>query len=1128
VAAIILLVGLLWLAPILVAHSPMLSWAVGYLTTGLRGKVHVESASLGWFSPIAMSGIEIRDEHGQPVLEATKVTGERWLSGLLWNSSKLGRFRAEKPKCTLVLRDDGSNLEDILNGWASIAKNEKTNQAADGTAGQATDLQVEIVDGQVLVNEARTQRSWLVQNLQVVLALPADTGKPITFETSGLIGDQRRSGRFEAKLFTGQGGGKADQLELKAQNVPLAVLAPLVARSAPGIRLDGWLSSDLQCQGADLWKLDRVVVQGQAAAEEFVLTAPQLGSDQLRLGRFQANCQLASQESRLQVSRLEVESDVGRLSATGQIDLSGDASTSLVAKLPRQTCEIHGLVDLPRLAAMLPETLRIRRETQVTSGQLQFSLASRPGQEGMTWQGQLSANNLTAQNQGRQLAWQQPILVVLAAREKQGGFIVDSLRCDSDFLKIEGAGTTEDFSAVANLDLNQLVGQLNGLIDFGNVRLAGNGSATLHWRQPPQRDFLAEGQLQVQGLQLVVPDRPAWTEERLMANFSASGRTDFSSNTRLGTLTLDATAGDDRLEARLVQPIPDFRDGGTWPLAVRSTGELARLLPRLSPWFSCDGLQLAGRYDLQTQLIGKSGSLHVSSGKLVVDQLLVNTGSWNLQEPHAELDAEGGYDQTRQRLDLKSARLTSTTLTAQTQGLVLAYPATCPAELAGSIVCQGNLDRLQQWLVNPKQPAEWRLGGQLAGVVELQPSPAGFATRLDASINNLAVAHASGQQFQEPQVRLVGRGNYQRQQGVFVIEQAELVSGTVGATAVGQYLTKDDANQLQADAKVNYDLEKLSALLRSYLGDGIYAAGRGSCPINYQGPLAMAGSRATAAFGWQWANLYGFEVGSGEIQAALTNGTLQMRPLELAVSEGRVRFAPQVRLSDTPMLLSVAPGRVAEQIRINPRMCAHGLQYIAPVMAGVATAEGRFTIELDSCHLPLSEPSHGEFSGRMIIHDVQIGPGPLVQELAIVLGRPYPAQLTRQSVIPFRLVDGRVYHQNLELVFPDVTIRTSGSVGLDQTMAIMAEMPVPPKWIGNNPLGAALKNQTIRLPISGTLSKPAIDRRVLDQLSQQFVRNAAQGVIQDQVIKHQDEIQKGLNKVNRELDRLFGPPPNVK
>jgi hypothetical protein len=159
----------------------------------------------------------------------------------------------------------------------------------------------------------------------------------------------------------------------------------------------------------------------------------------------------------------------------------------------------------------------------------------------------------------QRLAWQQPILVELAAREGKGTLVVDKLHCQSDFLKIDGAGTTEEFTATANLDLNRLVAQLNGLVDFGDLQLAGDGWAKFHWKQPTGQGFLADGQLQVQGFHLASGNQTPWTEDKLWANFSASGQTDFSVNTRLETAVLEVTAGDDRLEARLQQPIPDFR-----------------------------------------------------------------------------------------------------------------------------------------------------------------------------------------------------------------------------------------------------------------------------------------------------------------------------------------------------------------------------------------------------------------------------------------------------------------------------------------------------------------------------------------------------------------------------------------
>jgi hypothetical protein len=266
---------------------------------------------------------------------------------------------------------------------------------------------------------------------------------------------------------------------------------------------------------------------------------------------------------------------------------------------------------------------------------------------------------------------------------------------------------------------------------------------------------------------------------------------------------------------------------------------------------------------------------------------------------------------------------------------------------------------------------------------------------------------------------------------------------------------------------------------------------------------------------WTRGQVYGFSLGPGQLAVALANGALQIQPLDLAVSDGRVRLSPLVRIAPEPAELHVEPGRVVENVRINRRMCDSFLQYIAPALAGVATAEGRFSIELGACRIPLDAPEQGELTGRMIVHSVTIGPGPLIYELAVLLGRASPAKLTRESVIPFRLAGGRVYHSGLELVFPDLTIRTNGSVGLDQTLELMAEMPIPPKWRGKHELlDSALRDQVIRVPIRGTLSKPQLDRKTIEQLSQRFLENAARNVLQD-----------GLN---RGLQQLFGTPSGVR
>jgi hypothetical protein len=130
--------------------------------------------------------------------------------------------------------------------------------------------------------------------------------------------------------------------------------------------------------------------------------------------------------------------------------------------------------------------------------------------------------------------------------------------------------------------------------------------------------------------------------------------------------------------------------------------------------------------------------------------------------------------------------------------------------------------------------------------------------------------------------------------------------------------------------------------------------------------------------------------------------------------------------------------------------------------------------------------------------------------LGAVLGRASQSQIASETAIPFRMTQGRVYHRDLTLALGDLTVRTYGSVGLDQTLSMVAEMPIPAQWQTGGLAQAALKNQTIQLPITGTLRQPKIDRTALDQLNRQVLQNAARNVIEDQI--------------NKQLPGLLRPP----
>lgn len=194
-------------------------------------------------------------------------------------------------------------------------------------------------------------------------------------------------------------------------------------------------------------------------------------------------------------------------------------------------------------------------------------------------------------------------------------------------------------------------------------------------------------------------------------------------------------------------------------------------------------------------------------------------------------------------------------------------------------------------------------------------------------------------------------------------------------------------------------------------------------------------------------------------------------------SLGEMNLSAGLRRSTTGMPdVVVDRGVMLDRAAITPAMCDDFLKYIAPVLAGVTQANGAVSLEVDDGWIPLSDLSAGKISGRLSVHAVNVGPGPMVRLLVYLFNIPGEVALAEESIVDFQLQDSRVYHENLEFGPPLLRIRTSGSVGLDQTLDLVAEVELPQFEVSaeERPVLASLSGQTVRVPIGGTLSQPVL------------------------------------------------------
>jgi len=291
------------------------------------------------------------------------------------------------------------------------------------------------------------------------------------------------------------------------------------------------------------------------------------------------------------------------------------------------------------------------------------------------------------------------------------------------------------------------------------------------------------------------------------------------------------------------------------------------------------------------------------------------------------------------------------------------------------------------------------------------------------------------------------------------------------------------------------DIEQLTATAAS--GESLQDP-RVHCAI--EGGYQTAGGLLSidqAELRFDGAQVFGFQVGPGDLKLHAANGTLLAEPLQVSCNQGTIALQPELRMAAQPMELRLSAGTLANHVQLDAAACRSALKYVVPLLASATQSQGQFSIQLDGCRIPLGDLTRAEIGGRVIVHSATMSPGPMVQQLATLLSAtPSLVRIPPESVILFRMTGGRVYHQGLVMEFPELTMRTYGSVGLDDSLKVMVETSVPLAWLPSNSVTDAIRKQKMQIPVGGTLKSPQVDFGELARVKNQVLGNLARGVLQ--------------------------------
>jgi hypothetical protein len=674
VVMLVLLAVLGLFAPTIISATGLWKSLLASAAPELAGKIEIGSLSLAWWSPVSVSNLTVRDEQGT-LAQVQLVRSQTTLWQLATKYPDLGTFEVTQPAANVVLRSDGSNIEDFL---AKLPKEE-----SDGKGSPPIKVALVLTRGTIELDDAVAGRQWTLGNVNLDLTWPTASDEPKLGKLScsvregtvreGLVREGEApaepnspqpvvgasmgalSAKFTWQPGTGDGLSMgAGEAQIKLDNLPTELATGALRRFVGDIRPQGPLTLDAGYVWSDDGKSQNVVAR-QIAAPQLAVAAPAyLAGDTLvaSIAGGQADVVLAG--DRLDIKQLQLVSNL--------VHIAGKGAASLAAPQDASDVEITGQIDLAQIVRQLPATLRLKPDTQLTSGVVQIALANRQEAGGRRWQGSLKTDRFAATAGGRPIQFDEPLTIEFGVRLTKQGPIIDQLVGQASFLDLSGQGSLAGGSLTANADLDKLVAELGQLIDWRDVQLAGRLGAHVEWNQGQADAWTAKADARVQNFVAAAAGLAPWRESDLAIGADLTGvlGTDGLEKISRGTLSIVSAA--DRLDANLTEAVASPSANSEWPVGFTIQGDLATWMPRLQPFVSLAGWDFAGQLNAKGGGRFSPAVCQLSPTTVQVEQLEVAGPSLWIREPLARLGTSGTLDLAKLTLHLPTTTLESTSI----------------------------------------------------------------------------------------------------------------------------------------------------------------------------------------------------------------------------------------------------------------------------------------------------------------------------------------------------------------------------------------------------------------------------------------------------------------------------------
>ncbi len=1169
---LLIVAALIFFLPAILVNTPLKQTAIQWATSDLNGSLEVENVSAGWLSPIELTGTILKDTSGKEVASIQRIATSQTLFGML--GGNYDTISIEQPTIDLELRPDGSNIEDILASYMS------QDSSTEESSIEIPKVNIQIKNGVVSLRSTTLPQPTLIENLNADIQLSGDEAPVVAaVHLQSPLPNSQSSGTLQSNIIVDAGQsemtGQSINLVADSKQLPLSTFAPLLTRVIGPANMAGFINGRMDVN-ATLHSAE--LEFSNLEASQVAVIAPEiLGNDQFSAQKLTTTGKINTNFKRIFANQFQAESEFARVTADGEFDIEQISQLTGGKELPSSSFQLDGVIDLAQIAAMLPETVRIRDGVQMNSGLLQVTATARTENGAPRLVFNADAANMNFNVNGRQVAWNKPLRAVAVVAANQGQLSLNDFRLESDFLNVNGnaSWTSGDFNLQG--DLQKVVKQLEQVIDTGGMVVAGIANGRVRWQTSSDlADIVAgkivpiqiNGRVKITNPQLAYPGINAWQEKEVDITLVSQANVSSSQLESIESATFNTKIGAEEFKGVLIQPMTDLHATSKLQFNCTAKGSIAKWIAQARnfstfPEFFCDG-------NLQSNFLmtANPNAIRLNQIQFGATDFQFDGFSLNVSEPKLTGRGNLKYNLSTGAIEFTKTRISSASFAANTDQIDLDISRKILID--GTVGFRANADRASNWIGLSLPGDSIRWDGDAAGTMTFKSENDKFEGDLAVKVNQMifvqpvasgasnATTQLVGNQtrysevWREPELSLLSHIELSNDFNNLKLTNLNLQSKAANVKLNGSL--NDLASRMQADLqgqwKVQWDA--INQTVREMAGEGITFSGSKWQPLQIQGPLYSDENyqwipsqlAAAANISWDQASIYNFPLGTNQIDVRIDKSLANLNSTAgNDLVNQMFSLQPVIDLRNADPVFYLSEGAMLDQWQVTSDDSRTWLKYAAPLIADATSAEGSVSANLEGAAVPLFDPMKASAKGTLNLHNLTIGAGPLVQQLLPLVDQVRNVlkpgvdsmqqnktwlQLKPQQ-LPFLVKDGRVHHSDFEMNYKDIVIRTSGSVGFDQTLNMVAQIPLSESWLGSNKHLAGLAGKSISIPIRGNVSKPVVDHRAVTQFASQLVKDTAMAAARDTVNKEvgkfnekaQGEINKFQNKLNDKIKNEF-------